>query len=85
MNHTILTDTDFFNRIHSSEYKELPSAYNEFVARVIEHCHSEAEMKHIAVVDTTHFADAVYHFNKVDGIACPLQGWSIVLFVGGWI
>lgn len=49
MNHTILTDTEFFNRINSSEYKELPSAYNEFVARVIEHCHSTTDMKHIAV------------------------------------
>ena len=41
MNHTILTDTDFFNRIHSSEYKELPSAYNEFVARVKAHLRRE--------------------------------------------
>ncbi len=49
MNHTILTDTEFFNRINSSEYNELPSAYNEFVARVIEHCHSTTDMKHIAV------------------------------------
>ena len=49
MNHTILTDTEFFNRINSSEYKELPSAYNDFVARVIEHCHSDADTKHIAV------------------------------------
>ena len=49
MNHTILTDTEFFNHINSSEYKELPSAYNEFIARVIEHCHSAADIKHIAV------------------------------------
>lgn len=49
MNHTILTDTEFFNRINSSEYKELPSAYNEFVARVIKHCHSATDIKHIAV------------------------------------
>ena len=49
MNHTILTDTEFFNHINSCEYKELPSAYNEFVARVIEHCHSATDMKHIAV------------------------------------
>lgn len=49
MNHTILTDTEFFNRIKSSEYKELPSAYNEFVARVIKHCHSATDIKHIAV------------------------------------
>ena len=45
MNHTILTDTEFFDRINSSEYKELPSAYNEFVARVIEHCHSAADVR----------------------------------------
>ena len=49
MNHTILTDTEFFNLINSKEYKELPSAYNDFVARVIEHCHSATDMKHIAV------------------------------------
>ena len=49
MNHTILTDTEFFNRINRCEYKELPSAYNKFVARVIEHCHSATDIKHIAV------------------------------------
>ena len=49
MNYTILTDTEFFNHINSSENKELPSAYNDFVARVIEHCHSATDMKHIAV------------------------------------
>ena len=49
MNHTILTNTEFFNRINSSEYQELSTAYNELVERVIEHCHSDAEMKQIAV------------------------------------
>ena len=49
MNHTILTDTEFFNRINSSEYQELSTAYNDFVARVIKHCHSAADIKHIAV------------------------------------
>ena len=63
MNHTILTDTEFFNRINNSEYKELPSAYNEFVARVIEHCHSEAEMKHIAVA--LMFAEIELQFHQV--------------------
>ena len=63
MNHTILTDTEFFNWINNSEYKELPSAYNEFVARVIEHCHSEAEMKHIAVA--LMFAEIELQFHQV--------------------
>ena len=63
MNHTILTDTDFFNRIHSSEYKELPSAYNEFVARVIEHCHSTIDMKHIAVA--LMYAEIELQFHQV--------------------
>ena len=49
MNHTILTNTEFFNRINSSEYQELSTAYNDFVERVIEHCHSAADIKHIAV------------------------------------
>lgn len=49
MNHTILTNTEFFNRINSSEYQELSTAYNDFVERVIEHCHLDADMKHIAV------------------------------------
>ena len=49
MNHTILTNTEFFNRINSSEYQELSTAYNDFVARVIKHCHSAADIKHIAV------------------------------------
>ena len=63
MNHTILTDTDFFNRIHSSEYKELPSAYNEFVARVIEHCHSDADMKLISVA--LMYAEIELQFHQV--------------------
>lgn len=63
MNHTILTDTEFFNRINSSEYKELPSAYNEFVARVIEHCHSDADMKHIAVA--LMYAEIELQFHQV--------------------
>lgn len=49
MNYTILTDTEFFNQINNNEYKELPSAYNDFVERVIEHCHSDTDMQHIAV------------------------------------
>lgn len=49
MNHTILTNTEFFNRINSNEYQELSTAYNDFIARVIKHCHSAADIKHIAV------------------------------------
>ena len=49
MIHTILTNTEFFNRINSSEYQELSTVYNDFVERVIEHCHLDADMKHIAV------------------------------------
>lgn len=49
MNHTILTDTKFFQQINSNEYQELATAYNEFIAKVIEHCHSTADMKNIAV------------------------------------
>ena len=30
--------------------------------------------RHIAVVDTTHFVDAVDKFHEVDGVARPLQG-----------
>ena len=63
MNHTILTDTEFFNHINSSEYKELPSAYNEFVARVIEHCHSDADMKLISVA--LMYAEIELQFHQV--------------------
>ena len=63
MNHTILTDTEFFNRINSSEYKELPSAYNEFVAKVVEHCHPAADMKHIAVA--LMYAEIELQFHQV--------------------
>ena len=49
MNHTILTNTEFFQRITGNEGQGLSSAYNEFGARVIEHCHSDADMKLIAV------------------------------------
>ena len=49
MNHTILTDTKFFQQINSNEYQELATAYNEYIAKVIEHCHSTADMKNIAV------------------------------------
>ena len=63
MNHTILTDTKFFNRINSIEYKELPSAYNEFVAKVIEHCHSTTDMKHIAVA--LMYAEIELQFHQV--------------------
>ena len=63
MNHTILTDTEFFNHINSCEYKELPSAYNEFVARVIEHCHSATDMKHIAVA--LMYAEIELQFHQV--------------------
>ena len=63
MNHTILTDTEFFNHINSCEYKELPSAYNEFVARVIEHCHSATNMKHIAIA--LMYAEIELQFHQV--------------------
>ena len=63
MNHTILTDTEFFNYINSSEYKELPSAYNEFIARVIEHFHSDADMKHITVA--LMYAEIELQFHQV--------------------
>ena len=63
MNHTILTDTEFFNHINSSEYKELPSAYNEFIARVIEHCHSDADMKQITVA--LMYAEIELQFHQV--------------------
>ena len=63
MNHTILTDTEFFNWINNSEYKELPSAYNEFVARVIEHCHSDADMKLISVA--LMYAEIELQFHQV--------------------
>ena len=63
MNHTILTDTEFFNRINSSEYKELTSAYNEFVAKVVEHCHPAADMKHIAVA--LMYAEIELQFHQV--------------------
>ena len=49
MNQTILTNTEFFQRITGNECQRLSSAYNDFVARVIEHCHSAADIKHIAV------------------------------------
>ena len=63
MNHTILTDTEFFNRINSKEYKELSSAYNDFIARVIEHCHSTTDVKHIAVA--LMFAEIELQFHQV--------------------
>ena len=63
MNHTILTDTEFFNLINSKEYKELPSAYNDFVARVIEHCHSTTDAKHIAIA--LMFAEIELQFHQV--------------------
>ena len=63
MNYTILTDTEFFNHINSSENKELPSAYNDFVARVIEHCHSATDMKHIAVA--LMYAEIELQFHQV--------------------
>ena len=63
MNHTILTDTEFFNRINRCEYKELPSAYNKFVARVIEHCHSATDIKHIAVA--LMYAEIELQFHQV--------------------
>lgn len=67
MNHTILTDTEFFDRINSSEYKELPSAYNEFVARVIEHSHSTTDMKHTAVALMYAEIELQFHQVKDDG------------------
>lgn len=63
MNHTILTDTEFFNRINSKEYKELSSAYNDFIARVIEHYHSTTDVKHIAVA--LMFAEIELQFHQV--------------------
>ena len=50
-------------RINSSEYKELPLAYNDFVARVIEHCHSDTDMKHIAVA--LMYAEIELQFHQV--------------------
>ena len=63
MNHTIFTDIEFFNSINSSEYKQLPSAYNDFVARVIEHCHSATDIKQIAVA--LMYAEIELQFHQV--------------------
>lgn len=66
MNHTILTDTKFFQQINSNEYQELATAYNEFIAKVIEHCHSTADMKNIAVSLMYAEIELQYHQVKND-------------------
>ena len=63
MNHTILTNTEFFQRITGNECQGLSSAYNDFVARVIEHCHSAADIKHIAVA--LMYAEIELQFHQV--------------------
>ena len=67
MNHTILIDTEFFNRINSNEYQELSTAYNDFVARVIKHCHSAADIKHIAVA--LMYAEIELQFQQVQDVS----------------
>ena len=80
MNHTILTDTEFFNRINRCEYKELPSAYNKFVARVIEHCHSATDIKHIAVA--LMYAEIELQFHQVqDDCEMSVYGRKALAFV----
>ena len=63
MNHTILTNTEFFQRITGNECQGLSSAYNSFVAKVIEHCHTGANMKHIAVA--LMYAEIELQFHQV--------------------
>ena len=63
MNHTILTNTEFFQRITGNECRGLPSAYNSFVATVIKHCHTDADMKHIAVA--LMYAEIELQFHQV--------------------
>ncbi len=63
MNHTILTNTEFFQRITGNESQGLSSAYNSFVAKVIEHCHTGANMKHIAVA--LMYAEIELQFHQV--------------------
>lgn len=63
MNHTILTNTEFFQRITGNECQGLSSAYNSFVAKVIEHCHTGTNMKHIAVA--LMYAEIELQFHQV--------------------
>ncbi|MBR2456732.1 MAG: RteC domain-containing protein [Bacteroidaceae bacterium] len=63
MNHTILTNTEFFQRITGNECQGLSSAYNSFVAKVIEHCHTDADMKHIAIA--LMYAEIELQFHQV--------------------
>ena len=63
MNHTILTNTEFFQRITGNECQGLSSAYNSFVAKVIEHCHTGSNMKHIAVA--LMYAEIELQFHQV--------------------
>ena len=63
MNHTILTNTEFFQRITGNECQGLSSAYNSFVAKVIEHCHTGSDMKHIAVA--LMYAEIELQFHQV--------------------
>lgn len=63
MNHTILTNTEFFQRITGNECQGLSSAYNSFVAKVIEHCYTGANMRHIAVA--LMYAEIELQFHQV--------------------
>ena len=63
MNHTILTNTEFFQRITGNECQGLSSAYNSFVAKVIEHCYTGADMRHIAVA--LMYAEIELQFHQV--------------------
>ena len=63
MNHTILTNTEFFQRITGNECQGLSSAYNSFVAKVIEHCYTGSDMKHIAVA--LMYAEIELQFHQV--------------------
>lgn len=63
MNHTILTNTEFFQRITGNECQGLSSAYNSFVAKVIKHCHTGSDMKHIAVA--LMYAEIELQFHQV--------------------
>ena len=63
MNHTILTNTEFFQRITCNECQGLSFAYNSFVAKVIEHCYTGADMRHIAVA--LMYAEIELQFHQV--------------------
>lgn len=77
MNHTILTDTEFFKYINGEDCNELHTAYNGFVAKVIELYHDLEDARLVSVALMYAEIELKFH-HKHDALS---EGCRIARFI----